>query len=598
MKNLKAIKRIYEQITCILTSKQKQGSIIVFISMIICACLELLGVSAIYPFLQSMLTPELIRDKWYVKWIYFINPRTTVTGCLVTLGVCVALVFIIKNVVALICTRIQLKYAARMQKEISTLMLKSYMQRPYQYFVNTNSSVIFRGLAGDTGSVYQTILCLFQIMTEILTACMLGIYLLIADWFIAICALILAFICMLVIIVGFKGRMKRTGQQARAMATEQTRCSQQAVFGIKEITVLDRRQTFIDRYYDVAAKVEKLDVTSNFINACPDRILEGVCIGGFMLIICIRILMKSDISAFVPVLGTFAMAAFKILPSISKISTRVNNLIYYQPGTNNCYNNIMEARRLDAEYDAFKKGSNIDESIDEKEIKFTNELSINNITWKYETAADPVLKDLSLNIKKGEAVAFIGSSGAGKTTLADVILGLFKPQKGTIELDGVDISLIPHTWAKTIGYVPQSLYLLDESIRENVAFGVPTELIDDNKIWAALEQAQLADFVRSMPEGLDTKVGEYGAKISGGQRQRIAIARALYENPDILVLDEATSALDTETETAVMESIDALQGTKTLIIVAHRLTTIRNCDRIYEIGNGVARERNKEEVLA
>ena len=208
-----------------------------------------------------------------------------------------------------------------------------------------------------------------------------------------------------------------------------------------------------------------------------------------------------------------------------------------------------------------------------------------------------LLTDVQLTIQKGESIAFIGASGAGKTTLSDIILGLLQPEKGTVDMDGIDVYTIPMQWAHIVGYVPQSIFLMDDTVRNNIAFGISAETIEDKYIWEALEKAQLKDFVEKLPYGLDTIVGERGVKFSGGQRQRVAIARALYNKPEILVLDEATAALDNETETAVMESIDALQGQITMIIVAHRLTTIRNCDKIYEIKDGVAVERSKEEVF-
>ena len=215
--------------------------------------------------------------------------------------------------------------------------------------------------------------------------------------------------------------------------------------------------------------------------------------------------------------------------------------------------------------------------------------------WKYPESKKATLQGINLEIKKGESVAFIGESGAGKTTLADIILGLYIPQEGTVTVDGVSIYDIPQDWSRIVGYVPQSVYLLDDTIRNNILFG--EKQMDDKKIWDALKQAQLYDFVKTLPDGLNTIVGERGIKFSGGQRQRIAIARALYYNPDILVLDEATSALDNETEEALMESIEALQGLKTLIIIAHRLSTIRNCDKIYEVKDGKIELRNKEEIL-
>ena len=215
--------------------------------------------------------------------------------------------------------------------------------------------------------------------------------------------------------------------------------------------------------------------------------------------------------------------------------------------------------------------------------------------WQYEGQTRPVLDGVSFEIHKGQSVALIGTSGSGKTTLSDVILGLLTPAKGSVYMDGIDIYTMPKAWAGIVGYVPQSVFLIDDTIRNNVAFGLRD--IDDADIWKALEQAQLKAFVETLPAGLDTIVGDRGIKFSGGQRQRVAIARALFNKPEILILDEATAALDNETEKAVMESIDALQGQITMVIVAHRLTTIRNCDSIYEIKDGKAVKRSKSEVF-
>lgn len=228
---------------------------------------------------------------------------------------------------------------------------------------------------------------------------------------------------------------------------------------------------------------------------------------------------------------------------------------------------------------------------------FEDHITVEDVTWRYEGGSETILDGLNLEIKKGQSVALIGHSGAGKTTLGDVILGLLEPQKGRVCIDGVDIRTMGDELGKIIGFVPQSIYLTEDTIRCNIAFGIDEKKIDDEKIYMALEKAQLRDFVEGLPQGLDTMVGERGVRISGGQRQRMAIARALYLDPQILVLDEATSALDSETETAVMESIDALQGEKTLIIIAHRLSTIQNCDVAYEIVGGKAVERKVSDLV-
>ena len=444
-------------------------------------------------------------------------------------------------------------------------MLESYLKRPYEFFVNTNSAVIIRGINGDTSAAYQVMLSIFEFLTSFLTAVMIGVYLLYTDLFVAVGALLLAGICFLVIVYGFKKKLKYAGQAFIDANTKQFMYSYQAVNGIKEITVMDRRGIFIEQYEKASKIVEKLNVTNNFINACPDRILEGVCVGGFIGIACIRIAIGTDAIHFIPVLGAFALGAFKILPSISKMSSRINNIVYNQARLTICYDNIREARQIEKDNIGMREENTSSQYLtDSNTFVFENNIEIKDVVWRYKNSNDSVLNGLCLKINKGESIALIGASGSGKTTLADMLLGLFKPQSGSIIVDGTDIYSIPHEWAKTIGYVPQSVYLIDDTIKANVAFGIPEDMVQEDKVWDAISKAQLGDFVSGLPNGINTVVGERGVKFSGGQRQRIAIARALYENPEILILDEATSALDTETENAVMESIDALIGQKTL----------------------------------
>lgn len=595
MKNIiESFKVIFMQLKYVLSKRQRRGAFVILLCMIMSSGMELLGISAIYPFLQMVLDADAIQTKWYVRCINSMLPGISSKDTMIVMGIAIMLIYILKNLLLLLSAYVQNKYAANIQKESSVKMLDSYLKRNYEFFLNTNSGIILRGISSDVSGVYQILLCSFTIISEMLNVMLLSVLLFITDLFITLSVLFFACVCALVVILGFKGKMKRSGDDLRRASALKSQYSYQAIMGIKEITVLDRREPFIDRFKEAAELEARTTMINGFVTVCPDRILEGVCIAGFMGVVCMEIIIGRDLSAFIPVLGTFAMGAFRILPSFGKISSRVNLLFLYRNCLDSTYDNLREI--VEYKQDNQRKTAH-DGKDSNVRMSFRNCLEIKDISWKYLNAKENVLQNLSLTIHKGESVAFIGSSGAGKTTLADVIMGLLQPQSGVVEMDGINIFSMPHQWARIIGYVPQSVFLIDDTVRGNVAFGLKREEISDDKIWAALEEAQLKEFVQSQPYGLDTIVGERGVKLSGGQRQRIAIARALYENPDILVLDEATAALDTETENAVMESIDALQGFKTLIIVAHRLTTIRNCDKIYEIKEGIAVERRKEDVF-
>lgn len=589
----KSFKRIMYQLYYVMSAKQRRKTLIVFFCTVFASGLELLGVSSIYPFLQLMLQPAELQSKWYIRWLYQFRPSRTLNDTLLLIGLLIIAVFFFKNIFMICISYIQNSFAARFQKELSVRMLELYLKRPYQYFLNVNSNLIYRGITSDINGVYQILINLFTLFSELLTVCVLGIFLLITDWSIALSAMLLAGVCFFIIIFSFKERMKKAGIDAQKAIALKSQYGFQAINGIKEITVLDRRESFVRRYSTAAELEQRSMVVNGFIGTCPDRILEGICIGGFMGIVCVKIATGIDLDSFIPVLGTFAMGAFRILPSISKISSRINFVIYYQPTLQNTYNNLKEVEA----YEQYMIEYSMPLGIKYKNIQFINEIKIKNVNWRYQNTNSNVLNNISITIKKGEAVAFIGASGAGKTTLADIIMGLLKPQQGTVEMDGIDIFTIQRQWAKIIGYVPQAVFLIDDSVRNNVAFGLGQDEIVEDRVWKALEQAQLKEFVENLPYGLDTIVGERGIKFSGGQRQRIAIARALYEDPAIIVLDEATSSLDGETENAVMESIDALSGVKTLIIVAHRLATIRNCNRIYEVSSKGVTEKSKEEIL-
>ena len=591
--NIKTVLNMLRQLNYILDKKQKRQCCIVFVIFFCGAVFELLGMSSILPFLQALLNPEEMMQGRGVQLLLQIFHIDTTYGMVIMLGVGIILLYIVKNIYLIFSAYVQNDLNTRINKELSIKMLRAYMKRPYTFFLETNSAEILRGINDDVTGVNSVVSNLFHMISEFLTALMIAIYLLYMDWVMAIGIVVLAAFCFLGIVLGFKKQLGIMGKKRRDANANCNKHAYQAVNGIKEITVMQRKDNFAEAYSTAAEEKRKTALIHAFVTACPARIIEAVCVGGLIGVVCIRVGSGVELSSFVPQLGAFAVAAFRILPSISNISSYVSGLIFYRLALEEAYRNIHSAR----EYEKAMEEQNdvIDEA--EEELQFQGEIAIKNIAWRYQNSKKNVLEELSMVIKKGESVAFIGSSGAGKSTLSDVILGLLRPQNGSVEMDGKDIFTIPKTWSRTIGYVPQTVFLIDDTIRNNISFGIPKEEVSDEKIWEALEMAQLSEFVKNLPQQLDTVVGERGIKFSGGQRQRVAIARALYYNPAILVLDEATSALDNETEAAVMEAIDALMGTKTLIIVAHRLTTIKDCDKIYEISGGKAILKDKKEIF-
>ena len=596
-KSIKSFKKLIRELDYILLPEHKKKIFPIFLMIFISSILELLGVTAILPFVYALLEPEKIMSNKYVSPVLeFFGAKDTMS-VLTVLGVGIILLYLVKNIVLLISTYIQTNFATGVQRDLSIKMLNSYLSRPYTFFLDAVLGEISRGVDGDVASVYSSIQTLLQLLMAIITSLLIAVYMFIADPIIAGGTLCVGLIVVLLLTTFFKPTMSRLGKKQMESSRKRNQALNQTVHGIKELMVMGREDLFADQYVEASTELRVNRRNSTVISAVPNRVVEAFFVAGFMIIVLLRLEYGGSPSTFVPTLASFALGAFKIMPYISSFSNKINQLVYNQPAIDNVYRNMIEADKYQQEVEEYNRkiaiqGENIP---DDCTLHFEKILEARNVLWQYPKAVVPVLSDASIRLEKGESIAFIGSSGAGKTTLSDVILGLLRPQQGGIYMDGADVYTIPKTWSKIIGYVPQSVFLLAGNIRDNVSFGLKD--VDDKDIWEALDKAQLGEFIRNLPEGLNTQVGERGVKLSGGQRQRIAIARALFNKPEILVLDEATSALDNETETAIMESIDALAGQITMIIVAHRLTTIRNCNRIYRIGDGVAKEVSHEEIF-
>lgn len=577
----------------ILTASQKRYGVLVFVLSIIYAVLETFGVSVIFPLLQAFLDPDKLMQNQYVGVFVDLFGLQSYRDIIFLVCMAIIAIYVFKNAFGIFFVWVSNKYACKVHRELSVQIMKAYMRQGYGFFTENSSARLLNGLGEDVSSVYNIINFTFLLLSKAFTILGTAVIIIIVTPSMSLVLMVLMVLCFIVIELLFRKSMAKYGRLARECNWKAYQASLEAIQGSKEVLVTNRQEYFVNQYRKCRIGSDKATIKNAIGTNAPTYIIEAVCVTGLMALIAVRVLHEADVAQMVSQLSVIAVAAFRILPSLGAVLSYVNSIIYHIPSLAASYETIELVRKLDE-----KEKS--EEKIAEDElaqINFTDELALSHVAFRYPRRDNKVLDDLNLRIKKGTSVAFIGASGAGKTTLADIILNLFEPQQGEITMDGYSIRQLKGQWNKIVGYVPQSVYLTDASIRRNIAFGVEEEEIDDNKVWKALEMAQLKTFVEGLSEQLDTVVGEWGIQFSGGQRQRVAIARALYGEPDILILDEATAALDNETETAVMESIDALQGIKTLIIVAHRLTTIRNCDEVYEIKDGQAVRKKKEEIF-
>ncbi|MCM1233100.1 MAG: ABC transporter ATP-binding protein/permease [Ruminococcus flavefaciens] len=583
---------VFRKLNYILSRKQKNLSVIVLVMTVVGAVFETLGVSIIIPLVTSFLSPDQLMENKYIAPVAQALHITTPKQLLILISAAVIAVYILKNIYMLFLSYVRVKFSVKVKRELSIKMMNSYMEREYAFFLGVNTADILRGVGYDVSGVQEILFQLFRIMADGLTAACICIFIVRTDVVMAVSIIFLMGMSLCLLLLLFRSKMKRVGDYYRECTAQVNKYLYEAFQGIKDVVVFHKENYFINKYAVSFTNQQTAEVAKTIAAESPAYFIEAVFVSGLIIVVGLKVMMGSDTATFVPQLSAFAIAAFRILPTIGKISAGFNQLICSCPALNATYENLKEVEAFRQESRVQKKNAGQAEKV------FDREIVIKDMQWKYPNSAQYVIRELNLTIQKGKSVALIGESGAGKSTLADILLGLLVPEAGDIEVDGVSIYQMMDSWKATIGYVPQSVFLTDDTIRHNIAFGVDEEDIDEAKVYRAVEKAQLADTIAALPDGLDTLLGERGTRFSGGQRQRVAIARALYNDPDILILDEATAALDNDTENAVMEAIDALQGYKTLVIIAHRLTTIRNCDEIYEIRDGKAYRRDKQEIFS
>ncbi len=579
-----------KKINYVLDRKQKIKLGILLSIIFIGAFVELLGVSAVMPLINVAMQPETIDEKWYFILISKYTGITDANQMILFLAVLLIIIYILKNIYVMAMYSLQYRFVFNNQQRLSVRMMKSYMQQDYLFHVSKNVAEFQRNITSDVNGFFTVALNVLQFLAEFSVSAVLVIFLLIQDWVSTIAVAALLFLFMGIFTIFFKKVLVKIGEENRQTNVLVSKWLLQAFSGIKEIKVTNREKFFVANYNESYKKFAKIQRQQSILTYMPKPVMETVCICSLMLAMIIKIaVMKSDIVSFVTTLSVFAVAAFRMLPSFNKITGYISSMMFNKTAIDSVYRDLKEIEQL-------MERKTIEQE-DTVNITLNKSIRFNDVSFHYSESDKWILKNANLEIQKNTSIALIGASGAGKTTAADLILGILEPQEGTVTIDGVDIKKCMRSWHEDIGYIPQVIYLMDDNICANVAFGIPESEIDDTRIEKALREAQLDQFVQALPDGLDTMIGDRGVKLSGGQRQRIGIARALYRNPNVLVLDEATSALDSDTEREVMEAIDGLHGTRTLIVIAHRLSTIRKCDKIYEVGNGGFTERDKAEVL-
>lgn len=572
---------VLKKINYIFDTKQKIRLFVLIIMILIGSGLELMGVSAILPLVDVAMNPDMInKGETYVlisKWFGLY----TVNEFVFFFAIALSILYITKNVFLIYSKNYQIKFVYNMNRLLSLKLLNCYLQQDYLFHVEHNVAELQRNVTKCVSQFTTAMSAVINMGVECCTSLFLVIYLIATDPMTTFLVMGILLVAVALFWVISKKLQYKYGIEEREASTELNKWVLQTFGGIKEIKVLNRESFFVNNFDRAYRKNILANRKNSVMSVLPKYIIEVIVICSLLLTMCIRILQGSNISGFVTSLSVFAVAAIRMLPAFNRITENMSIIMFNKASVDNVFGDLKEIEGLNQD--------KIESSNGIERLKLQEEIKVKHITFMYPNTSKKIFEDASITIEKNQSIAFVGSSGAGKTTLADIIIGILEPKEGEVLVDDKNVFENLGAWHKTIGYIPQVIYLMDDTIRANVVFGVDEDYIDDEKVWKALERAELADFVRGLEDGIFTQIGDRGVRLSGGQRQRIGIARALYTEPDVLILDEATSALDSETEAAVMESIESLHGKTTLIIIAHRLSTISKCDKVFEVEDGKIR---------
>lgn len=576
---------LLKKILNIIEPKDKRRLFIILLMILFSAFLDLVSVSAILPVVSMLSSPNpetAINSNYILRILSNLFNTSDVTKLSIVAIIFLVIVYAFKVAYSFLLTYVNTKFTQSFKKRLTTRLMAVYLSMPYEYHHQNNSSTLIRKSTYDTDLFVVSVSGLLTFATNIATTSLIVAYLFFTSWIITLIVGTLLFVFALITLYGIKKRTKKYSRTIQLLNNNNYKYLSQAFNGVKESKICNTEQFFINEYAGNISKINYFGLKRTMLSSIPSKTIEFVGIFGVAISLLIIVLMGgTENYSIIQTFAVFVYAILKLLPCVTGMTSYINNFTFFSTSVESISNDLEEVKKLE---DSIDKIGNYETTPFESEIK------IDNVSFAYTDALEKnVLSNVSFVIKKNTFVAISGDSGAGKTTLIDIILGLLKPTEGVVFCDNKDINKNVRGWRDNISYIPQNIFLTDDTIRNNVTFGLASKNKDDARIWDALEKAQLKEFVENSPKGLDTVIGERGIRLSGGQRQRIGIARAFYRNTNIIVFDEATSALDYETEKNILNHVSEYSKDHTLIIITHRLNTIEVCDYIFRIDGGTLR---------
>jgi len=579
---------LLKQAWLLLTVDQRRHGLIIVLLMFIAMILESLSVGIILPLTSILLTGDL--DNSFFANFFVIDLFSERNLIYIALTITI-IIFLIKNLALVFNHWRHTKFLRKLQFEITNKFFIYYLKKDYIFFLQNNSAHLYRNLTDIVSSSISYIKGYMILFTEIVVFIGIIIILFYVDFMGTAIILSLVSIVSIIIYVLTIGKISSFGEERNIVGGELNKHLLQAMASAKDVKILDREEDLVYQVNKNLFKMTRLHQIIQFINGLPRFSLEMLMICAFSLLVFMMMAAQREMTEIIQYLSVFAVASFRIVPGISRMLSSFQSIKYLEPSVK------ILLKEFDSKYHFDdKKNNRIQDS--NVSLEFNKEINLSNLSFSYPSRNEFSLSKISMKINKGEFIGIIGQTGSGKSTLMNLLIGLLKPSEGKVEVDKLDINSNLHNWFNKIGYVPQSVYLTDDTIKKNIAFGLKEENINDDLVKKAVEQASLDKFFNNLQNGLNTIVGEKGIRLSGGQQQRIGIARALYREPEILIFDEATSSLDTSTEEKIMDSIQFLKRKKTLIIVTHRLSTIKNCDKVFFIDKGkIVKHGSPKEIL-